>query len=100
MAQNVKFLKNKFGGVDVEKKFDEFRLQAEDQKKRLAALLEDMEALKDLNEEFDGYTSDGQEEDFIERLGIDLRELAGKHKIAVEEGDSISDKIDSALKNI
>lgn len=100
MGQHIKFLKNKYGGVDVEKKFDEFKVTAENQKNRLASLQEDLEVLKELNEEFDGYTSDSQEEDFIERLGIDLRELSSKHKVATEEGELIFEKITVAQKNI
>jgi len=50
-------------------------------------LFEDLETLKSLYEEFDGYTSDGKEEDFIDRLGIDLRELNQKHHTAIEDGE-------------
>ncbi len=46
-----------------------------------------MEILKALQEDFDGYTSDTNEEDFIERLGNELRELAQKHMHASEEAE-------------
>lgn len=37
--------------------------------------MSNLEDLKHLNEYFDGYTSDNNEEDFIERLGIDVRTI-------------------------
>lgn len=100
LIQGITFLKNKHGGVDVDKKMEQFKLSADDQRTRLAQLLEDIEILKELFEDFDGYTSDTQEEDFIERLGVDLRELANKHTYANEESEQTIDAISAALKNI
>lgn len=47
--------------------------------------------LKELFDEFDGYTSDTQEEDFVERLGVDLREISTKYNVANEESEQIFD---------
>lgn len=38
--------------------------------------------LKELYEDFDGYTSDVGEEDFIDRLGIEVKEIQTKHNYA------------------
>jgi hypothetical protein len=91
LVQNMTFQKNKFGGVDVDKKFDQFKQSAEDHRHRLADIMADLEVLKELFDEFDGYTSDAQEEDFIERLGVDLREVITKYAIANEESEQIFD---------
>jgi hypothetical protein len=42
---------------------------------KLHELKEDYEVLKELYEEFDGYTSDNHEEEFIDKLGVDIREI-------------------------
>lgn len=59
-----------------------------------------MDVLKELYEEFDGYTSDSEEEAFIEKLGIDIRELAQKHHMANEDSEAIMDQIQAAQKSI
>lgn len=42
---------------------------------KLNDLKEDYEVLKELYEEFDGYTSDNNEEEFIDKLGVDIQEI-------------------------
>jgi len=58
--------------------------------------LEDIEVLRELFEEFDGYTSDTNEENFIERLGMELRILGQKHQLANEESAQVFDAIEAA----
>lgn len=59
-------------------------------------MLQDLEILRELFGDFDGYTSDTQEEDFIERLGVDLKELGMKHGLANEESEQLYDAITAA----
>jgi len=66
----------------------------------LSGLLEDIEVLRELFDEFDGYTSDTNEENFIERLGVELRVLGQKHHAANEESEQVFDAIAVAEKSL
>ena len=83
----MKFLKNKHGGIDFEEKYKQLGVKMTDHRDRLLALKEDMEVLKELQFEFDGYTSDTGEETFIERLDTELNELGDKHSRAFEDAE-------------
>ena len=84
----------------MEKKIQSFGLKIGNLNERLKSLLDDQEILKELFEEFDGYTSDTGEEDFIDRLGIEIKEIGQKHKIAVDHNEKLLDKVTSAQNDI
>jgi len=94
----MQFLSNKHGAIDFEEKYQKMRLTVEDFGRRLEQAKEDMEVLADLCLDFDGYTSDTEEENFIERLAITLQDLATKHKEAYEEAEQIGDSVSSLRK--
>ena len=48
LQQKIKLLKNKFGGEDVADKINQFSIDAENYKKRLAEIMGDLEILQDL----------------------------------------------------
>lgn len=75
IGQHLKFLKNKHGGIDLETKINQFKIDSNNMKEKLGTLSEELEILKYFHEEFDGYTSDNEEEDFVEKLGVDIHEL-------------------------
>jgi uncharacterized phage infection (PIP) family protein YhgE len=66
----------------------------------LQHLKEDTEVLKELFEEFDGYTSDTMEEDFVDKLGNEVKEIASNIQQALDFNEKLNDKINQALKNL
>jgi hypothetical protein len=60
---------------------------------------EDYEVLKELQEEFEGYTSGAQEEDFIDRLAIEIREIESKHKAIIGLNEDLLQRILSEQEN-
>jgi hypothetical protein len=46
-----------------------------------------LDVIKELQGEFDGYTSDNEEEDFIDRLGVDIKDLTHKLTFCGEENE-------------
>eukprot|EP00347_Sterkiella_histriomuscorum_P003315 403364755 len=100
LANQLKFFKNKHGGIDFEKKFQMNSVKAQDLQKRLNQLKEDNDVLKELFEEFDGYTSDTQEEDFIDKLGLDIKEISAAITKAQDFNERLTDKVNQALKGL
>lgn len=58
----------------------------------------DLEILQGLQNEFDGYTSDHEEEDFIERLGVEIKDLNVKVQTLTDENEQVQDKITHAKR--
>ena len=75
LATEMQHFMNKYGSIDVEKKVADLSKATIDQGERLNELETVLNQLFELQQEFDGYVSDAFEEDFIEKLEPDLKEI-------------------------
>ena len=100
LGKQIKFLKNKHGGIDIEKKFEQLQYRAQDLRENLQLMANDYDVLKELQEEFDGYTSDIQEEDFIDRLGVEIKDIEDKCKLLTAQNDKLIDKVQLQVQDI
>lgn len=93
MNKDLAVKKAELGGMDSEKRLKEQEAEVNAQKGRLEEILKEIEKLRDLAGEFDGYTSSAEEESFIESLINELGEAKKKVGEAMKECDGIIEEI-------